>query len=95
MSYVLRPTEREREGLPVISSETGQATLVPVGTYRPQIVLPVVYSIHASSMSVRGELRLSCGTTKLAWSREQQLPGKQKKIIFHCNSFQSSFIISF
>ena len=64
MSYVLRPTERERRPSSD-QRETGQATLVPVGTYRPQIVLPVVYSIHASSMSVRGELRLSCGTTKV------------------------------
>ncbi|CAF5118980.1 unnamed protein product, partial [Rotaria magnacalcarata] len=62
------------EGFPYIGVKLAKATLVPIARTGRYIVLPVVCSIHVSSMSVCEEARLSTAPPSLPQFHQQQLP---------------------
>ncbi|CAF4170056.1 unnamed protein product [Rotaria magnacalcarata] len=62
------------EGLPYIGVKLAKITLVPIARTDRYIVLPVVCSIHVSSMSVREEARLSMAPPSSSRFLQQQIP---------------------
>ncbi|CAF4950449.1 unnamed protein product, partial [Rotaria magnacalcarata] len=68
------PTSYRGEGLPYIGVKLAKATLVPIARTGRYIDLPVVCSIHARSMSVREEVRLSMAPSSSSRFLQQQIP---------------------
>ncbi|CAF4688108.1 unnamed protein product [Rotaria magnacalcarata] len=62
------------EGFPYIGVKLAKATLVPIASTGRYIDLPAVCSIHASSMSVREEARLSMAPPSSSRILQQRIP---------------------